>query len=428
MNQATQPVRGRASVLTAVAIAVAVVASLALAQFAAAANPVAKGGKTTLTLNSGLVNKLKKAKIKLSGVSPATVSGKVVTLPIAIGSIDTAGAGELEHEGGIKFKAGKKSVAVSTLTLLTSSSALNAKVGGKTMKFATVSGLSAARNGFGTNITISSLKLTGKAAKELNKKLALNAKPKKKKKKKNKRASASKAKKKAAKFEFKANQVLGGSLSETQPKTLGVQATSNVSLVLSPQSIKKLQHVGTPPYPEGASPVAVQLSPIAPTQVTSASPLTVAFPFGPGGTLGPSATAGVLQTLGGLKLTQNLESVPPFTPGDVTTLTMGNIWLDLETDRASVEVLIQNPKRPEANLSFPRTSIANVSLAGATVKSDSTAHTVTVENATATLEETTALVLNQVFIEGLEKGGLPPQEKFAAGDQLGTFSFTATTE
>src|SRR5664279_3152779 len=109
MNQATQPVKGRGTVLTVVAIAAAVVAALLLAPLASAAgNPVVKGSTTTLTLNSGLVNKLKKSKVKLTGVSPATVKGKTVTLPIEIGTMSTAGQGELVHEGGLKFKAGKK--------------------------------------------------------------------------------------------------------------------------------------------------------------------------------------------------------------------------------------------------------------------------------------------------------------------------------
>ncbi len=428
MNQATQPVKGRGTVLTAVAIAAAVIAALLLAPLASAAsNPVAKGSTTTVTLNSGFLNKLKKSKVKLTGVSPATVKGKTVTLPIESGTLDTAGQGELIHEGGLKFKAGKKSVAISALVLNTTNSSLAGKLGGKNLKLASVSGVSATRNGFGTTVAVASMKLTGKAASELNKKLGFTGK--KKKKKNSKRASTSKAKKAPA-APFKGNQLLGGASSETQPKTLGVQATGNATLALSPASLKKLAHVGTPPFEEGKSPVAVELSPIAPTQVVSLSPVTAAFPIGEGGTMAPNASAGVLHTVGGLNLVQNLEAVTK-EPGNVTTLTMGNIWVDLASKTATVEVSIANPVNKEANLGpFGRASIADVSLTGATIKSDTTAHTVTVENATATLQATTAEILNKVFIEGLEKASpmFAGQEKFAAGDPLGTFSFTATTE
>ena len=61
-------------------------------------------------------------------------------------------------------------------------------------------------------------------------------------------------------------------------------------------------------------------------------------------------------------------------------------------------------------------------MSGATIKSDPARHTVTIENGKASLEETTATVLNSVF------GTFEGKEPFKAGDPLGTFSFTATTE
>lgn len=380
--------------LTAVAIAVAVVASLALAQLAsAAANPVAPGGKTTITLNSGLVNKLKKSKVKLSGISPATVKGKTVTLPIGSGSIDTAGAGELEHEGGLKFKAGKKSVKVTALVLTTSTNSITAKVGSKTMKLATVAGASASRNGFGTNVSASSLKLTSKAAKELNKKLGLPTKTKKKKNGK---------KVKGTPAPFKANQVLGKSATETQPKTLGVQPTGAINLTLDPSDISKLAEVGT------------ELQLIAPA--TPVALTTVGFPIGTTGTIAPSAKEGSVRSLGGIKLHQ------PLGGSEETNITLNAIWVELSTGRATVEVTIQSTI-PPANLGeFHRISIATLDMSGATIKEDPAAHTVTVENGKANLEATTATVLNEVL--GTPYGKKP----FNAGDPLGTFSFTATTE
>lgn len=410
MTQATQPVRGRGTVLTALATAIAVIASVALVPLASAAtNPVAPGSSTVVTLNSAFKKKLKKNKIKLTGISPATVKGKTITLPIESGSaIDVAGAGELIHEGGLQFKHKKKKVKVRELVLNTTTLSLSGKLGGKTLKIASVKGMTPARNGFGVNVTISALKLTGKAAKELNKKLGFKGKKK----------------------PFKGNQKVGGSTTTTQPKTIGVLANSNATLALSTASLKKLKHVGTPPFPEGASPVEVQLSPVAPTQVVSLSPVTAAFPFSEGGNIAPDAKGGVLHTAGGLKLVQNLEVVSGI-PGNVTTLTMGNIWLDLATDKASVEVSIENPKTPAANKGpLGRASIADIDMSTATITSDPATHTVTVQNATAKLQEVTAQVLNEVFIEGLEKASpaFVGQQKFAAGDLLGTVSFTATTE
>jgi hypothetical protein len=107
---------------------------------------------------------------------------------------------------------------------------------------------------------------------------------------------------------------------------------------------------------------------------------------------------------------------------------MGNIWVDLGAKTATVEVTIENPKTPEANLgNLGRSSIADINLTGATITSDPNARTVSVQNASATLQVVTAETLNSVFINPVEKEA-GPQEKFAAGDPLGTFSFTAQTQ
>jgi secreted PhoX family phosphatase len=108
---------------------------------------------------------------------------------------------------------------------------------------------------------------------------------------------------------------------------------------------------------------------------------------------------------------------------------MGNIWVDLGAKTASVEVTITNPKTPEANLgNLGRASIADVNLTGATIVSDPTTRTVSVQNASATLQAVTAETLNSVFINPIEKATKEPQAKFAGGDPLGIFSFTAQTE
>jgi hypothetical protein len=429
MNGATQPVKGRGKMFAATAMAAALLALLVFAPLASATSDPLASGTTTITLNNGFFNKLKKSKVKVLKVSPGAVKGKTVTLPVLAGELDpTNGQGKVELSGGIKFKAGKKSAAVNTLVLETSTSSLSGKVAGKKMKFAGVKGLTSSRNGFGTNLSISSLKLTGSAAKQLNKKLGFTGK------KKAKKSTASSSK--APQPPFKGNQVLGKGTSETQPKTVAVQATGNATLVLDPAALAKLAHVGIPgPFgPTPPTPVSVQLSPVAPTQVTSVSPVTVAFPFSEGGTIAPNATSGVLHTAGGLKLVQNLESVT-MEPGNITTLTMGNIWVDLGAKTGTVEVAIENPKNSKANLGqLGRVSIANLNLTGATITSDPTNRTVSIQNATATLQELTAATLNQVFIEGLEKDseGKPTifagQEKFAGGDPLGTFSFSVQTQ
>lgn len=408
--------------LSAVTMVAALVAMLAFTPFASATSDPVASGTTTLTLNKGFFKKLKKSGVKVLKVSPAAVKSRTVTLPVSGGSLDPiTGLGAIEQSGGIKFKAGKKSAPVNTLVLETSTGSLNAKVAGKAMKLASVKGVSVVRNGFGANVSVASMKLTGKAAKQLNKKLGFTGKKKSGGKGKGKkRASVSKTK--VVQPPFKGNQVLGGSTSETQPKTVAVLPTGNATLVLSAAALQKLNNVGPHP-PNEPGPFAVKLAPVEPTKVVSLSPVTAVFPIS-GGTIGPAATTGVLQTAGGLKLTQNLEAAGK---GE-TTLVMGNIWVDLGAKTASVEVTITNPKTPEANLgNLGRASIADINLTGATIVSDPTTRTISVQNASATLQEVTASTLDSVFITPIEKL-FGPQEKFAGGDPLGVFSFTAQTE
>jgi len=422
MKDVTQPIGARGKMRSAVAMVAALAVFLALPAFSSAASDPLASGTTTVNLNKGFVKKLKKSGVKLLKLSPGTVKGRVAKLPISGGSLDpTTGQGIVEHSGGIKFKAGKKNAPVNTLVLDTTTSSLTAKVAGKRMKFASVKGVTVARNGFGANVSIASLKLTGKAAKQLNKKLGLTG-HKKSKAKGHKRAS------KVIKPPFKGNQVLGASISETQPKTVAVLPGGNATLALSASALQKLRNVG-PHAPGEEGPFAVKLSTVAPTTIVSAGPPpTLAFPIS-GGSIAPNASLGILQTSGGLKLVQSLEAAPPPGTRGVTTLTMGNIWVDLGAKTATVEVTIENPKTPEANLgNLGRSSIADIQLTGATITSDPVTRTVSVQNASATLQEVTATTLNSVFITPIEKATGAPQEKFAAGDPLGVFSFTAQTQ
>jgi hypothetical protein len=408
MTDVTEPRTGRGRMLPTVGtLAAALFALAAFAPFASASPDPVASGTTTLTLNKGFTNTLKKNKAKLVKVSPATLKGRAARFPVlASGSqMDpTSGQGTLNNSGGLKLIAGKKSVVLKNLVLNTASKSLSGKLGSKSLAVASLAAPSVTREGFGSNVKVAKLKLTSKAAKELNKSLGFSAKK--------------------TKFAFKANQVLAASASATQPSEVAVIPTGNASLALSPQALKQLSKVG--PELGGEHPFAVNLSPISPTTITSPGPPapTVSFPIG-GGAIGPTAGAGTLQTLGGLKLVQNLELSEP---GSVTTLSMRNIWVDLVTKTASVEIVIENPKNAKANLgSLGRTSIADINLTGATFTSNPTALTVSVQNATATLQAVTAETLNAVFINELEKK-FGPQERFASGDPLGTFSFTAQTQ
>jgi hypothetical protein len=400
MTRESQPAKGRA-MLPMVATIAALFALLALTPLASAASNPVSSGTTTITLNKGFSKALKKSKVKVLGISPGTVKGSTVTLPVNGGSVDIAGNGTVNQDGGIKFKAGKRTAALKSLVLDTTAKSLSGKLGSKSLKIATLTSFTATRDGFGVDIAVTKLKLTGKAAKELNKKLGFGAK---KKDATHKRAAASKT---SSAGPFKANQVIGGSTSTTQPTTVGVLPGGNATLQTELPTVKKFAEV------------LVKFVPLAPATESAAIPPLFTFPIG-GGTIGPSATAGTVQTTGGVKLEQ-----AEIAPGLKISMTLNNIWVDLGTKQATVEVSIDSTNQELAKTpgNIGRTSIANVDLTGATIVSDPVNHIVSVSNAKSTLQAVTAATLNEVFAKPLKK-----ENVFVEGDSLGVFAFTVHTE
>jgi len=380
--------------LSVVALVAALAASLALAPLASAASDPIASGTTTLTVKKGFKNKLNKKKIKLLKWGSGKVKNRNVILGVTGGSLDpTNGQGTTEQGGGFKLKRGKRTVPITELTLDRTAKAAYAKIAGARMKLGFLATLSFVRNGFGVNVNAAKLKLTGKAAKRINAKLGLKKqKP------------------------FKGGNVMSNAYSETQPKTVTVLASGKADLLTDETTVKTF--VLAPP-----TGLAVKIEPIEPTELESTeNPFTplLKFPIS-GGKIAPDANAGTVETTGGVRLVQELEA-------GTTTMTLGNIWVDLSAKTATVEVSVESTISPELNLGeLGRSSIADLNLAGATITSDPTNHTVSVQNATATLQAVTAETLNSVFGAPFDAAKIP-HGTFAEGAGLGTFSFTAQTQ
>lgn len=386
MNE-SHAVTGRGMKLSVAAMVAALVSLLAFAPLASAASDPLASGTTTIKINSGLYKKLKKSGVKVLGVKPATARKANVTLPVSGGELDPlTGKGVVDHSGGVKLKRGRKAVVLSSIVVDTTKKSLSAKLGAKTLKVATLLGVSFKRDGFGVDVSVRKLKLTAKVAKLLDRKLGVRA--------------------------FKANANLGSSSSATQPSTVTITG-GNAALSASLPTVAKLMKDN----------VQIELVPPTTLSVTGPPP-TFAFPVN-GGTISPAATSGVVHTAGGLKLVQDWTK---FGAGK-TTMTLNAIWVDLGVKTASVEVIVESTVDPKLNLgNLSRSSIADVSLVGATVISEPSAHKVTLKNASATLQAVTAETLNSVFATPFEAITKTPAEKFAAGDPLGTFEIAAQTQ
>lgn len=381
MRDVTRPFRARGTMLSAVAVVAALAASLALAPLASAASDPLAGGTTTLTVKKGFKKKLNRKKIKLLKWGSGKVKNRNVTLEVTGGSLDPlTGEGTTEQGGGFKFKYRKRTVPVTELTIDRTGKAAYAKVANARMKFGFLGKYSYAREGFGVNVNAGKLKLTGKAARRIDNKLGMKKqKP------------------------FKGGDVMSNAYSATQPKTVAVLPGGEATLVTSLPTVAKFVGLG------------VELTPIAPATEELALPPLFFFPIG-GGTIAPDGMGGIVETLGGVELQQE-----PLL-GLTLTMKLNAIWVDLTAKTATVEVDIQssNPELAPTPGNIGRSSIADLDLAGATIVSDPSSRTVSVSNATASLQEVTALVLNEVFAG--------KAEVFKGGDPLGTFSFVAHTQ
>ncbi|HEX6456120.1 MAG TPA: HtaA domain-containing protein [Solirubrobacterales bacterium] len=431
MTERTQPRRARGTKLTAGILAAALFALLAFAPFASAAPDPVASGSATITLNKGFTKYLKTFGIKIQKISPAKLKGQKVTLPVTGGEMDpTNGKGTVNLGGGIQFKAGKKKAKVKALVVNTAKKGLFANVAGKKMKLATVGGYSFARAGFGVSLTIKKLKLTKSAAKQLNKKTGYaKGKPK----------------------PFLANKLMGSAKASEEPATVTIVPANNVEFNADNELLKKLNDV------------EAKVATIAPTTEQGTGKFQMPIT---GGSIAPNAAAGVVQTGGGLLLSQKLPTSP--STAIETEITLGNFNVDLTAHTISVEVVAHSNaesegKKPLDLGNLGRSSIADLTLTGATVSADATTRTVTVKGASATLQPISAEVLEgfvKVY-QGYYEAGFylefcalatpnncetPAEQEAAkaaakeaaakkvekdhitAGNPLGTFSFTAQTQ
>jgi hypothetical protein len=453
MTESTRLGRARGRMLPVAIVAAALVAMLAIAPFASAASDPITSGTTTLTINNGFSKKAKKAGIKVTAVKPSKLKGTKATFAVTGGEIEpTTGAGTVTHSGGLKITWGKKSVTLKALTIDTKGKSISAKVGGKTVKVASLAGTSTARLGFGASVSAKKVKLTSAGAKALNSKLT--PAPTKTKVKKKGKTIVKTVKVQPA---FKANMVLGASITEVEPETVAVLPTGTMTFAGDAGVLGKL----------AASDVKLEV--IAPT--TAANATTFVSPIS-GGTISPLGTTGQVNSAGGLKMVQT-ESLPGIGQPSVTTaITLGSIGVDLAAKTATVEVI------GESNFKEPGTTkeplklgnLGRSSIADLTITSTPSPATRTVSvSATGTIQAVASEVLNgfvkvhqvkrteelaaadakKAFVEALEKGTPITEaeaqkigekqgaEEAAAeaktleikpGETLGAFTFLATGE
>ncbi|HEX6601563.1 MAG TPA: hypothetical protein VF030_02885 [Solirubrobacterales bacterium] len=303
----------------------------------AQAEPIA-GGETKVWFSPQLRSKIGKEGVRLSGVGPAVVKGPA-TLPVQGSEIDfTRGYGLVTHAGGIRFKAGRRSVVLREIALDTSTvnKALRGKFRKRSLRIAEVRGVSYTRDGFGGEIWARKLVLTQAAAALLNRRLQTPGL-------------------------FKAGRSVGALNSSFQPTELEV-VSGSLMLVLDPNTDFKLGKIGVEQEPFEAS-------------VFSAGPPPIYTSNLIGGRIYPGRSSGVALVESGLRLVRQ----SPW-----TQLTWTNLGVDLDSKRSGVLFPGGGP-------------LAALNTSGTNVLLDPRARTLTAVNVGATLEADAARVINETF-------------------------------
>jgi hypothetical protein len=394
----TSIVRGHARAL-GVVIAVAATAALVASPAAfGAADPVSSG-TFKLKLSSGFKKQLKSNGVKM----------KPKKFKVNGGTFDpTTGAGTLNLKGKLTFKKGGKKVVYKKLT---------AKIGkggslkGKTGKVFKLKGGKVTRSGFGAKVTGVKAKFLKSAAKKINKKLGLHSLH---------QGSAGKA-----------------SASE-QPSTVTLvsgtsELTPNIA-TFTKFGAHCVDPLGTSPVSNGSP----GIHPIAPaTANTATTPPSTDFPI-TGGSLSTAATSGTINSGGGIEITKNIimatgATSPRCDQLPAADLKQTDLVLDLTTKQVQAHVVISGAGNPAVNGDKGTAFIATLDLTGATVTADPVTRKITITNASAAFNATSALVLNGAFPCNGDSGFSPTSgctgpNAFVSGDPIGTVSVSGQAQ
>ncbi len=351
-------------------IAVGLVAVLLWAPVARASYDPIASGTTKLILDKHFLASLKKVGVKVTAKASGKRKGSTLFLPVIGGKSDpTIKKAEIEQDGTVVFQVGKRKVPLRKIELKAKHTPLFAKVGGSQLKVATSKTTKVTRAGFATAFNAKGLKLTKKVATRLNKKLR-------------------------TKDFFSEGQLIGKIKSQAVPQRVTILPEGQGTLTPDPAILAKFKSL------------FVSLNPISPAEL-SPGPV-FRFPIAIGGQIAPDASDGTLRLGGAIELLQ-------LGAGQVF---QKEYWLDLAAKDMSSEVDV------EPTPAFPgklgRIGNYAIGMAGAAVASDPKSRTISLSNATLTLDAQTAQTFNDAFAAG--------KATFAPGEVFGTVSFAAVAQ
>lgn len=332
-------------------------------------DPIAEG-TTTLRLAPAFLATLRKHGVSLGATAPARLKGGAVSFPVSAGELDpVAVKGSVQHKGALVFRRGGRKLPMKALQLKTTQkrSPLSAKFGGGKLKLSATAKLVTARAGFGLRAQVGGMLLSAKVAERLDKKLGLRG-------------------------VFAAGDALGSAVSTIVPASVAIARAGRAELAVDPAFASKLQSL------------FVAVNPIAPAE----HPGPFTFPID-GGALAPSLASGALQTGGALEFIQ---------------VGGGQVFVrELEPDFGAHVANAESQLVLASSGPGPNQSGAVFTLGGGSASADPGIRQLTLSAAPLALEPDTARAFDEAFAAPQGKSGV-----FAAGEVMGTLSFTAQAE
>jgi hypothetical protein len=379
-----------------------------------------KGGTTTLNLSSLKVSKASGGAVK--------AGKKSATLTITGGTLDpTNGTGPVQNGGSLKLKKGSKSASLSEIVTGFGSS-LSAKLKGKTVNLATLTGGTAGRAGFGGTVTGATAKLTKKGAKALNKAFGTSS--------------------------FKKGKKFGSADTSTVPKTVAI--ASGTQVAHGSTGFGKLAdsiglNPGCPTAPPDPSNLAcygkgVQITPG--TGVTGSNGASYTTPGGAitsavlsGSSMAPDASAGTVKAAGTTKIMKSQSAAAAYAggcPEDAAHFPVGNLIQFSNTTNdflnkvVNVDLTLQAPfiSAGFATPTFFGSQIPSggIDLSSATVTSNPATKTIDITGYKVVTQNATQQgLINGTFGVGAVGCGAPGTDA-AIGDALFSVDLHLTTQ
>ena len=394
--------RGRA---LGVVIALAMVGALLSAQTAFGAGDPVASGTFAFKYSGGFKHQLKSNGVKLKP--------KKLKIKTAGSSLDPiTGAGTLKL-GKITFKKGNNKVVYNSAKATLGANGGKGNVKGSSGKLFSLKGGKVTRSGFGAKVSGVKVKLLKSAAKKINKALGLHSLHK---------GSAGTA-----------------SANNVQPSTVTLVSGSS-ELVANLVTFAKFGHHCVSPVTTGTTGV-LGIAPLAPATETPTP--SFVFPV-TGGSLSPAATSGTANASGGIQITQNILNDNAPTAGSLCNTIAGgtssqvkqsDLVLDLNSKQIQAHIVISGTGVAALDGDKGSAFIGTIDMTGAAVTADPSTRKVTITNALAAFNATSALVLNGAFPCDANSGLDPTTGctaaspyAFVAGDPIGTVSLSAQAQ